>query len=86
MWRDLEVSGQLEFVRAEGLCVPCDTPMDYLCANLLANGGESSIGEGARVDGKVERSVVWPGSVVRAGEHLVEAIRIGTDVTIRPFA
>ncbi|MCU1678864.1 MAG: hypothetical protein JWM93_3622 [Frankiales bacterium] len=86
MWRELAEKNELEFVRAEGMCVPCDTPADYLCANLLASGGESSIGAGASVRGKVERSVVWPGGSVREGEVLVEAIRIGSDVTVRPFA
>lgn len=86
MWRALAEQRQLQYSRASGLCVPCDTPEDYLCANLLANGGESSIGEGAIVDGEVERSVVWPGATVRAGERLVEAIRVGTDITLYPFA
>ena len=86
MWRALAEQNLLEFVRAEGMCIPCDTPADYLCANLLANGGESSIGEGASVRGRVERSVVWPGASVREGEVLVEAIRVGADVTITPFA
>ena len=41
------------------------------------SGGESVIGEGATVDGIVERSVVWPGSHVAASEHLMDAIRAG---------
>ncbi len=86
MWRELAEQHLLEFVPAEGLCIPCDTPADYLCANLLATGGESSIGAGASVRGTVERSVIWPGASVHEGEALVEAIRIGADVTIRPFA
>ena len=86
MWRVLAENDLLEFVRAEGMCIPCDTPADYLCANLLANGGESSIGAGASVRGTVQRSVVWPGASVREDEVLIEAIRIGADVTVRPFA
>ena len=86
MWRELAENNLLELVRAEGMCIPCDTPADYLCANLLANGGESSIGEGASVRGIVQRSVIWPGASVREGEVLTEAIRIGADVTVRPFA
>lgn len=63
----------------------CGTPADYLDANLAASGGESVVGERARVDGELVRSVVWPGGVVRAGERLVDAIRAGTDVTVRPY-
>jgi ADP-glucose pyrophosphorylase len=33
------------------------------------------VGEGAVVHGRVERSVVWPHSVVHSGEVLVDAIR-----------
>ena len=32
-----------------------------------ASGGESVVGAGAVVDGRIERCVVWPGAVVRAG-------------------
>jgi MurNAc alpha-1-phosphate uridylyltransferase len=86
MWRELAERREIEYVAAEGRCIPCDTPADYLAANLLANGGESSIGERADVRGAVVRSVVWPGGVVAEGETLVDAIRIGADVTVRPFA
>jgi carbonic anhydrase/acetyltransferase-like protein (isoleucine patch superfamily) len=34
------------------------------------------------VDGTIERSVVWPGAVVRADEQLVDAIRVGDRVTV----
>jgi MurNAc alpha-1-phosphate uridylyltransferase len=40
------------------------------------------IGAGARIDGSVTRGVVWPGGVVEAGEHLVDAIRVGRDLTV----
>jgi MurNAc alpha-1-phosphate uridylyltransferase len=50
-------------------------PSSYLRANLTATGGASVIGAGASVAGEVERSVVWPGGVVRSGEHLVEVVR-----------
>jgi ADP-glucose pyrophosphorylase len=42
----------------------------------------SVIGAGARIDGTVTRAVVWPGGVVEAGEHLVDAIRVGADLTV----
>jgi MurNAc alpha-1-phosphate uridylyltransferase len=62
--------------------IDCGTPSNYLRANLAANGGESVIGPGAVVDGELIRSVVWPDGVVRAGERLVESIRVGSDVTV----
>jgi hypothetical protein len=30
------------------------------------------------VEGTLERSVVWPGAYVGAGEHLCETVRAGT--------
>lgn len=81
-WRDAEAGGRLEVVRADGPFVPCDRPVDYLRANLLASGGESVVGEGAVVDGELVRSVVWPGGTVAAGERLVDAIRVGERLTV----
>lgn len=72
----------LDLVVAEGPFFDCGTPSDYLAANLYASGGDSVIGAGAVIEGEVERSVVWPGGVVRAGERLVESIRIGADMTV----
>jgi hypothetical protein len=40
------------------------------------------IGAGAIIDGELLRSVVWPGGVVRRGEALVDAIRIGDHTTV----
>ncbi|HEX2039878.1 MAG TPA: sugar phosphate nucleotidyltransferase [Acidimicrobiales bacterium] len=65
----------LDLCATEGPFFDCGTPADYLAANLAANGGRSVIGRGARVEGEVVRSVVWPGAVVEAGERLVDAIR-----------
>jgi MurNAc alpha-1-phosphate uridylyltransferase len=59
----------------EGPFFDCGTPADYLAANLVANDGRSVIGRGARVEGEVVRSVVWPGAAVGPGERLVDAIR-----------
>lgn len=57
--------------------------------NLIAPGAtvtgrceRSVIGAGAVVDGELTRSVVWPGGRVAAGEHLVDAIRAGADLTV----
>lgn len=65
-----------------GTAIDCGTPADYLAANLHDSHGASVIGTGAVVEGTLTRSVVWPGGLVRSGEHLVDAIRIGTDVTV----
>jgi mannose-1-phosphate guanylyltransferase/MurNAc alpha-1-phosphate uridylyltransferase len=83
-WRDALAEGRIETVAHRGPFVDCADPVDYLRANLAAAGG-SVIGRGARVDGEVDESVVWPGAVVRAGERLRRAIRTdaGTTVLIR---
>jgi molybdopterin-guanine dinucleotide biosynthesis protein A len=71
VWRDTA----LDLVPTESRFVDCADPSSYLAANLMLSGGESVIGDGARVDGRVERCLVWPGAVVTADEHLVEVIR-----------
>jgi MurNAc alpha-1-phosphate uridylyltransferase len=81
-WRALADSGEIDIVRWDGPCLDCGTPARYLAANLAASGGTSVIGAGARVDGEVVRSVVWPGARVRRGERLVDAVRAGDDVTV----
>jgi NDP-sugar pyrophosphorylase family protein len=81
-WRDALAAGRIEVVRHDGLCIDCGTPEQYLAANLAANGGQSVVGPGAIVEGTIERSVVWPGAVVRADEHLVDAIRAGDRITV----
>jgi hypothetical protein len=58
--------------------VDCGRPADYLAANLMASGGASVVGEGAVVEGSVERCVVWPGAYVGPREHLVEVVRAGS--------
>jgi hypothetical protein len=35
------------------------------------------------VEGTLERSVVWDGGVVRPGEHLVDCVRVGVELTVR---
>jgi NDP-sugar pyrophosphorylase family protein len=81
-WRALADADEIDIVRWDGPCVDCGTPARYLAANLAASGGRSVIGAGARVDGEVVRSVVWPGARVRRGERLVDAVRAGDDVTV----
>jgi NDP-sugar pyrophosphorylase family protein len=76
-WGRAAAEGRVEVVRWDGPWADCGTPADYLRANLLATGGRSAIGPGAKVAGTVERSVVWERSEVHAVEHLVDAVRAG---------
>jgi mannose-1-phosphate guanylyltransferase/MurNAc alpha-1-phosphate uridylyltransferase len=82
MWREAAAAGRIEVVRHEGPFVDCGTPAQYHAANMAASGGRSVISPGAVVEGEVVRCVVWPGSYVRAGEHLVDAIRVGPRLTV----
>src|SRR4051812_5018904 len=77
-WQRQQAEGHLELVAVEGEFHDCGTSADYLAANLAASGGSSVVAPGARVAGAVIRSVVWPDSVVAAGERLIERIRAGT--------
>ncbi len=81
-WRAELEQGRLDAVHHDGPVVDCATPRDYLRANLRWSGGESVIGEGAVVEGRVERSVVWPGATVGPSEHLVDAIRTDARRTV----
>lgn len=85
-WRAAEDSGALEWISVPAAFADCGTPASYLAANLAVSGGQSVIGEGAEVAGRTERSVVWPGLVVEAGEQLVDAIRYAPrrTVLVRP--
>lgn len=81
-WKRLAAEGRIDAVAWSGPWHDCGTPARYLAANLAASGGHSVIGSGARVDGTVERSVVWPRARVGAAEHLVNAIRTDTGMTV----
>jgi len=97
VWRPAEAEGALEVVPFAGTFLDTGTPRDYLAANLHAAGGGSLIaadatvtgpveravvGAGALVAGALTRAVVWPGGQVAAGEHLVDTIRVGRDLTV----
>ncbi|RAO07504.1 nucleotidyltransferase family protein [Micromonospora noduli] len=97
VWRPAEAAGALAVVPYPGTFFDTGTPADYLAANLHAAAGgvlveetatvtgpcvESVVGAGARVDGDVSRTVVWPGATVRAGERLRNVIRAGSDLTV----
>lgn len=83
VWRDAWAASELELTPFGGTFIDCGTPSDYLRANLHSTGGVSAIGAGAVVEGEITRSVVWPGGYVAPHEHLVEAIRIGREITVR---
>jgi N-acetyl-alpha-D-muramate 1-phosphate uridylyltransferase len=84
VWGSEVADGRIDAVHEPGPAIDCGTPADYLRANLAWSSGRPVIGEGAVVEGRVERSVVWPGSRVWPGEHLVDAIRAeGRTVLVR---
>jgi MurNAc alpha-1-phosphate uridylyltransferase len=78
VWRAAQELDELDLVLTEQAAIDCGRPSDYLAANLHASGGASVVGEGALVEGALDRSVVWPGAYVGPGEHLVDTIRAGT--------
>lgn len=82
VWGPGHRTGEIEFVEARGPVVDTGTPVDYLRANLIANGGLSVIGRGAVVEGTVDESVVWDGCRVEPGETLHRAIRGDGGVTV----
>jgi N-acetyl-alpha-D-muramate 1-phosphate uridylyltransferase len=97
VWRPAEAAGELDVITFRGTYLDTGTLPDYLSANLHAAGEGSLvdptatvhgrvdravIGADAVVYGRVTRAVVWPGGVVAADEHLVEAVRVGRDLTV----
>jgi N-acetyl-alpha-D-muramate 1-phosphate uridylyltransferase len=84
-WAPARDEGRLELVPQAGPFFDCGTPADYLAANLTASGGRSVVGPGARVEGELVRSVVWPDGVVHRGERLVDSIRVGEDLTVYAY-
>jgi NDP-sugar pyrophosphorylase family protein len=82
LWLARRAEGRIDVVPWDGPCLDCGTPARYLAANMAASGGEPVVGEGAVVEGYVERAVVWPGARVRPGEQIVDAVRAGDGVTV----
>lgn len=82
VWRRAAADGRLDVLAGDGAFVSCDTPRDYLVANLLASGGRTVVGEGAIVEGVAERCVLWPGVRVGPDEVLVDAIRATDRLTV----
>jgi len=84
VWKPAAAAGRLDVLAGTVAWFDCGTPRAYLAANLWVSGGRSVIGEGSRVEGRIVRTVVWPGSVVHRQERLVDAIRAGrTTVLVR---
>lgn len=81
-WREAQEAGALEGVRHDGPFVDCGTPADYLAANLQASGGASVVEVGAKVEGTLDRCVVWSDATVRPGEVLSLAIRARGQLTV----
>ena len=82
VWRQAQTEGRLEVVCHDGPFVDCGSPAQYLAANLAASGGANVIGAGAKVDGTVVRSVIWPGVKVRRAETLHDAIKPTDQMTV----
>ncbi len=81
-WRPAQQDGRLQVITVEAAFHDCGTPADYLAANMAWSGGQSVVAPDARVEGQLERSVVWSGGVVLDGEVLVDAIRTGAGRTV----
>jgi NDP-sugar pyrophosphorylase family protein len=81
-WAPAHQAGRLDVDGYKGSFFDCGTPARYLAANLASSGGPSVVGPGAVVEGVIDRSVVWPGARVEAGERLERAIRAGDRVTV----
>jgi NDP-sugar pyrophosphorylase family protein len=97
VWRPAEAAGALTVVEYPGMFLDTGTPADYLAANLHATGdgdlvdasaevtgrlARAVVGAGAVVHGRVTRGVVWPGGYVGPDDHLVDAVRVGPDLTV----
>ncbi len=97
VWRPAEAAGDLELVGYDGTYIDTGTLADYLAANLHAAAGgslihpaaavtgsceRSVVGAGATVAGSCTRSVIWAGATVDAGEHLADAVRTASGLTV----
>ena len=85
-WRHAHAEGRLDVVAHHGPVMDCGTPRRYLTANLMASGGSSVFHPSARVEGRVDRCVVWADGRVYPGEVLRSSIRARGprgDVTVR---
>ena len=81
-WAPALLEGRLELVDTIVPFNDCGTIADYHAANMAASGGENVVGDGAVVEGTIERTVLWPRVHVVAGERLVNAIRPADGLTV----
>lgn len=81
-WAPAGRAGRLDLVLSDEPFFDCGTIADYHAANMAASAGENVIGEGAVVEGTIERTVLWTNVHVAPDEHLVDAIRARDDVTL----
>jgi len=81
-WRPASEAGRLDVAHHDGAFFDCGTPAGYLAANMASSDGRSVVGRGARVDGTLDRCVVWPGAPVLSHEHLTHTIRADDRVTV----
>jgi len=81
-WRPAHEAGRLDVAPHDGVFFDCGTPARYLAANMAASDGRAVVGPGARVEGTLEESVVWPGAPVLRHEHLRHAIRANDGITV----
>lgn len=84
-WGPADAAGRLELVVSEAPFYDCGTLADYHAANMAASGGNNVVGPGAKVEGTIERSVLWAGVTVERDEHLVDAIRPRDGMTLQPL-
>lgn len=82
VWAPHAVAATLDVVGCDDSFVDCGTPARYLRANLASSGGEAVVDPTATVRGTLERSVVWAGAEVAAGERLVDAVRTSAGQTV----
>ena len=81
-WRQAAAESRIDECWFDGPVIPCDTPGDYLTANLTASGGQSVVGPGSLIEGQIDECVVWPASHVRPEERLHRVIRVGKRLTV----
>jgi mannose-1-phosphate guanylyltransferase/MurNAc alpha-1-phosphate uridylyltransferase len=83
-FRYLDTGTPRDYLAANLDCLPHDDG-SLVAADALITGGVSCsvIGPRAFVAGSVSRSVVLPDATVSAEEQLVDAIRLGPDITIQ---
>ncbi len=77
LWGREVAEARMQTVHTSAVAIDCGTPADYLRANLASSGGLSVVGDQTRINGVIDRCVVWPDSVVGEAEVLRDSIRAG---------